>query len=173
MKTSIIPAVLLIILCQAFVGLLAWSAHQLPDQVATHFGFTGHPDRWSSRASAVMMMGGFGLGLPLLMAVFAWVVRFMPDSTVNVPHREYWLAPERRAETYAFFTRQLLWLGCLLVCFMMGLTWVTVQANTRTPVQMPSASLFTLLGVFLAGMAVWSIRFVSRFRRPPGPKSGC
>lgn len=110
-------------------------------------------------------MRGFGLGLPLLIAAISFVVRFMPVSSINLPNREYWLAPERRDATYAFFSRQLLWLACLLVCFMAGLNWLTIQANTSTPVRMPTQLFLTFLGAYLASMAVWIVNFLRRFKR--------
>jgi serine/threonine-protein kinase len=169
MKKPALPAILLVLLCLVFLGSLFWSAQQLPERVATHFGFNGYPDRWSTRSSAIALMGGFGLGLPLLMVAFAFAVRFIPDNLFNMPNREYWLAPERRQATFAFFSRQMVWLACLLVCFMAGLNWLTIQANISTPVRMPTGLLFWILGGFLAALAIWIVTFLNRFRLPkPG-----
>jgi uncharacterized membrane protein len=163
MKQSGPPAIILSLLCLGFLGFLAWSTPQLPERVATHFGLNGTPNGWMTRSSAIVFMGGFGLGLPLFMVVLSWAARFLPVSTFNIPNREYWLAPERRDATYAFFSRYLLWLACLVVCFMAGLHWLTIQANNSNPVRMPNDLFLTILGGFLVGMAVWIVNFLRHF----------
>ncbi len=166
MKTISVPATILGVLCLAFLGFLVWSAQQLPEQVATHFGIHGNPDGWMQRSTALKFMGGFGIGLPLLMVVLSFAIRFIPANLVNIPHREYWLGPERRESTYAFLSQRLIWLVCLLVCFMAGIQWVTIEANNSTPVRMPSGSFLMILGAFLAGMAVWIVGLLRHFKRP-------
>jgi uncharacterized membrane protein len=166
MKKSVaLPAYLLLILALAFVGFLAWSAPKLPEQVATHFGFSGNPDGWSQRSAALWLMGGFGLGLPLLIVAISWALPLLPVSSINMPNREYWLASERRDGTYQIIRCQMLWLACLLVCFMAGLHWLTIQANNRIPVRMPTPLFLAILGAFLAGMAVWTVLFWREFKR--------
>ncbi|MHC1768468.1 MAG: DUF1648 domain-containing protein [Verrucomicrobiia bacterium] len=88
MKRLLSPAILLCVLSLAFIALLDWSNRQLPERVATHFAFNGQPDRWSTRSSAVTLMAGFGLALPLLMVGFAFMSRFLPESSINIPNRE-------------------------------------------------------------------------------------
>lgn len=165
MKTKAIPTIILVVLCLVFLGFVSWTSQQLPERVATHFGFQGRPNGWMPKHAAVMMMGGFGLGLPLLFVALSFLIRFVPPELVNMPHREYWLAPERRHETYAFISRQLLWLSCMLVCFMAAMNWVTVEANNSTPVRMPNQQFLLILGTFLVAVAFWIIHFVRRFRR--------
>src|SRR2546427_7634657 len=41
-----------------------------------------------------------------------YVVRFLPVNSINIPNRNYWLAPERRVVTFDFLFRHLLWLAC-------------------------------------------------------------
>jgi hypothetical protein len=166
MRKSAAPLVVLAILCLAYSAFLSWSAGQLPDPVAMHFGFGGQPDRWTTRSFAVGLMRGFGLGLPLLMVVVAVAIRFLPAGSINMPNREYWLAPERRGATYDLIAGQLLWLACLQVAFLAGLQWLTITANNSNPVRLPTQLFLTLLGAFLACVAVWIVTFVRRFRRP-------
>jgi hypothetical protein len=166
MKRSALPAMLLLFLCVGFLLFLSWSSQQLPQQVATRFGFNGRPVAWMSRGSAIGVFGAFGIGLPLFLVLVSFALPLVPDRSVSMPNREYWLAPERRDLTYAYVSRQMLWLACIMVCFMTALTWLTVQANSSTPVQMPTQMFLTTFGVYLAAMAVWMLCFVRRFRRP-------
>jgi uncharacterized membrane protein len=165
MKPSAIPVVVLLVLCLAFLGFLAWTSQQLPERVATHFGMHGEPNGWTPKPSAVMMTGGFGIGLPLLFVALSILLRFLPPELMNLPHREFWLAPERRNATYAFISRQLIWLSCMLVCFIAACNWLTVQANNSTPVRMPNDQFLIVLGTFLAALIVWIVNLVRQFRR--------
>ncbi len=166
MKTMKAPAAVLASLCIIFAALLVWSATQLPDNVATHFGLHGYADKWSTRESALYLMGCLGLLLPLIPAAMSLVLRFLPVDFINIPHREYWLAPERREATYAFFSRYLLWLSCLLVCFGMGMQWLTIQAHHRFPVRLPPGALIGVLAAFLAAVCLWAAGLIRHFRLP-------
>ena len=57
-------------------------------------------------------------------------VGYVPVSFINLPHRDYWLAPERRRATSAVMLRFGLWLACLMVLFFTALYGLVVQANS-------------------------------------------
>ena len=160
------PVAVLVSLCAIFGAFLAWSATQLPDQVATHFGLSGYADKWSTRESAIILMACLGLLLPLVPAVMSFALRYLPVDFINIPHREYWLAPERREATYGFFSRYLLWLSCLLVCFVMGMHWLTIQAHHQFPVRLPPGAFVAILAGFLVAVAMWAVRLIRHFRFP-------
>jgi uncharacterized membrane protein len=88
LKTIRTPALLLGLLYLCFFGYLIVSAPQLPDRVATHFNGRGQPDGWMSRPAHLPLMAMFGLGFPLLIAGICFVIRFLPDSGLNIPHRD-------------------------------------------------------------------------------------
>ncbi|HRP07472.1 MAG TPA: SdpI family protein, partial [Gemmatimonadales bacterium] len=46
------------------------SMDRLPEQVATHWNFSGQADGWSGRGTAVFLLPGIGLVLAVLLAVF-------------------------------------------------------------------------------------------------------
>ena len=166
MKSTKAPVVVLVSLCAIFAAFLAWSSTQLPNQVATHFGLRGYADTWSSRESALYLMASLGLLLPLVPAVMSLVLRFLPVDFINIPHREYWLAPERRQATYAFFSRYLLWMSCLLVCFVMGMHWLSIQTHHRFPVRLPPGAFIGILAAFLVAVSFWAVGLIRHFRFP-------
>lgn len=53
-----------IILLQMVIGIALWE--RLPEQIATHFSFSGEPNGWSSRAFTVF-------GMPLILLALHWV----------------------------------------------------------------------------------------------------
>ena len=166
MKTIRTPAILLGLL---YLGLVLWvslSMPLLPGRVATHFGMGGRPNGWVSRDGYRVFILLFGLGMPTFTTLLGFLTRFFPAWTVNVPNREYWLAPERRSATDAHVLRHCLWLACLEVAFVGGIHYLTILANNAVPVHMPNGTFLAILGVFLASVALWIVSLVGRFRKP-------
>ena len=168
MKTLRTPAIILTALCIGFEIFLLYSTTLLPERTASHFGGDGRADGWMSRASDLLILGALGAGMPLLFLGLSLATRFMPARWVNIPHREYWLSPERRTETSTFISRQMLWMGCLMILFLAGIHCLTIQANRMTPARLPMSLFLTLLGGFLAGVGVWSVVFIRHFAKPGG-----
>ena len=102
-------------------------------------------------------------------AIEFWVSRKIasqPDTRLNLPNKEYWLAPERRAETFAYFDNFCAWYGCVflfVVVFAMGLA---MRANFDSPPRLPTGPiLFDIAGfvLFNAGAVMAMFR---RFSAP-------
>jgi hypothetical protein len=166
MKPFWVPAIIFLTLYLGFVAYVGATAELLPERAATHFGVNGRADGWMGRAEYTTFISLLGLGLPAFTAVMGLLTRFLPAQFVNIPHRDYWLAPERRPETSAYLLRQCLWLACLLVGFVGWMHYLTIVANRSTPVGMPSQMLWGGLAVFLAGLGVWIALMVAHFRKP-------
>jgi uncharacterized membrane protein len=145
-----------------------FSAGELPEQVATHFDWSGQANGWMSRAGYLTFIAVLGAGLPLFVVGLCYVIRSSPVRTVNVPHRAYWLAPERRAATFDFFFHHSLWFACLSLAFILATHYLVVQANLTEPARMPTPPLLALMGFFVAGVLLWVVSLYRRFSRPPG-----
>lgn len=168
MKTSRTPTLLLGLLYACFLCYLAFSAAQLPDRVAAHFDLAGRADGWMSRSAWLLSMLLFGFVFPLFVPALFFVLRFMPAGGFNIPHRDYWLAADRRAETFAFLFRHSLWFACAAIGFVCGIQFLTIEANRHSPAQLSTPMMCALAGCFVAGIVVWIIRMFLYFRqRPP------
>jgi TRAP-type C4-dicarboxylate transport system permease small subunit len=167
MKPVRIQIVVMLLLCAGFLGCWAWSGSQLPPRVATHFDASGQPDGWMNRESHQKFMLLFGLAFPLVMPVMFYLTRFLPPSLINIPHRNYWLAPERRRETADYLFGHGLWLGCLAVLFVTGIQYSIVLANRQTPPELPVTLMVVTLAPFVAGMLVSVVMMLRHFRRKP------
>jgi uncharacterized membrane protein len=165
MKSLLLPAIILALLYQCFLGYWAWSRSQLPERVATHFNAHGEPNGWMSRSTHQTFMLVFGLALPLFIVVLSYATRFLPPFLVNVPHRNYWLAPERRRETSNYLVLHSLWLACLAVCFVIGLQFSIVHANNQEPPHLSMPMILAVVVPFLAGTASWVLVLRRHFRR--------
>jgi hypothetical protein len=162
------PVVCLLIgLYVVLVAVAVGTESMLPARTATHFNVRGMPDGWMSRrAQTASILGGaaflvFATAGPLSLA------RYFSDSAINLPHREYWLAPGRRAETFDRLSELGLRLACLSVALMIALQVLVVRANLRSPARLLPSEGFGLVGVFLAGVGAILIVGFRTFRVVP------
>jgi uncharacterized membrane protein len=166
MKSLLIPAILLILLYQCFLGFWAWSGSQLPERVATHFNLHGEPNGRMSRSAHQKLMLVVGLAFPLMVVLLSYATRFLPSFLVNIPHRHYWLAPERRSETQKYLVRHSLRLACLMVYLAIGIQFFTVQANKQNPPHLPMSLMWAVVAPFIAGVIIYVLVLIRHFRRP-------
>jgi serine/threonine-protein kinase len=150
-----------------FTALVVFTWPQLPERVATHFGAGGEADGWMSRSGGVLGLYLSAIGVAGLVVGIMYAMRFFPRNTMNVPNRDYWFAPERRDESFAFLLRHGLWFGCLQVAFAAGLYWLIVQANLSTQPQLDSRLMGAPTVAFLTGTAAWIVTLVIHFLRKP------
>jgi hypothetical protein len=89
-----------------------------------------------------------------------------PASKINLPYKEYWLAPERRAETFASFERYFAWYACVLL-FLEALTMhLVMQVNLRTAPQLPTGLILFMISAFVLFNIVSGIAVFRRFSKP-------
>lgn len=167
MKRNVPAYAVLALLCAGYLIFIAATMSLLPERAAMHFGANGQADNWMTRAAAVTFFVIMGFATVGVFVVLSLVLQWMPNWTFNLPHRDYWLAPERRAETIAFISRQLIWIGCGMVFFFAGIYWLTILANRHTPAHLPMELFLPMLICFLLALSVWVIAFFRRFGKPP------
>lgn len=163
MKTLRTPALVLGVLYLCFFCCLATSNSHLPGRVATHFNGHGQPNGWMSRTSHLRFMAVFGLAFSLFLPALIYTTRFLPDRLYHVPHQEYWFAPERRAETMAYLFRHSLWFACLALCFVIGIHFSIIQANSLVQAHLSTLSALVLAGCFIAGTVLWGVSMIRHF----------
>jgi serine/threonine-protein kinase len=165
MKSLRTPASLFCLCYLGFLGYLAWSIPQLPEKVASHFDAAGQPNGWMTRSFYVIFIASISTVVPCLTIAIFSIMRLFRNPMINIPHREFWLAPERRNETFAYLLRHAFWFASMLVAFFAGLHFLTVQANAQQPaanLNMPA--FFAMLGCFLLGMLVWALSMLRHFQ---------
>jgi len=156
--------IFLVLLAVAAVFIGA-SSRGLPAVVASHFDASGAANGFMPRGAYLLLMLAIGVGVPLVVVVGSGRALDSPRARINLPHRDHWLAPGRREETLAFIRRQMARFGIMLVVFLCYAHWLVVRANRASPPRLPSAWFMAGLGLFLAGVLVWSLVFLRRFRR--------
>lgn len=151
----------------AFAAYVWLTATQLPDRVATHFGINGQPNGWMTRAGHAQFTILFGLLVPaFILGIFA-SIRWFGDRYINIPHKDFWLAPERRQATYDFIQRQGAFFAGLFILFLAGIHYSILSANARNPVSLPGSDVMWIAGPYLVATLAWVAIFVVHFYRKP------
>ena len=167
MMKLLLPTGILLVLYLHLVAFVLDSAGRLPERVATHFDIAGRPNGWMSRDMATDFTLGVGLFLPALTISMMALTSRIPVSFVNIPNRDYWLAPERRRETGATLLRFGLWLSCLEVLLVTVMHGLIVTANNRADgVRLDGTGIAWALGGFAVGIAFWIVLLRRRFVLP-------
>jgi RNA polymerase sigma factor (sigma-70 family) len=133
--------------------------------VASHFDFAGRPDAWMTRSQFLLWAVLVEIGFPLFFVAIGYGIRFLPVNQFtfkNIPHREHWLAPERRDEMFNCFFRNFLWIACFAALHMLAIQSLAVYANHQTPPRFPTWAAFGVGGGFLA-VVLYRLSQVNRY----------
>lgn len=79
----------------ADAAFIAATSGALPQRVATHFGAGGAANGWMPRNGCTWTMLVVRTVLPLLLFGALRQLPMCAERYVNLPHRDYWLAPGR------------------------------------------------------------------------------
>lgn len=142
------------------------SGSQLPAEVASHFDGGGRSDASMLRGTYLLLMIALADGVPAL--VWWLQCRAARRGQINIPHRDFWLAPERRSESLRFLYRHAGAMALALLTLLVGVHLLVVEAHLAGDGR-PVLD----LGAFMAGLlafvlfsALWIAMLVQRFRSP-------
>jgi uncharacterized membrane protein len=159
---------LLAVCAAAFVWV---SSTELPNVVASHFEADGYANGFTSRAAYILMMLALVVGAPVLMVLAMHFTLGRPNARINLPNREYWLAPERRPETVSYLRGHMGVFAAALMTFLCYMHWLVVRANEVQPPRLPSVWFNAGLATFILFAVLWTRTLLRRFRsRPPAER---
>jgi uncharacterized membrane protein len=139
----------------------------LPQRMASHFGASGAANGWMTKSQFLIVYAI--VLLPTLFIEFRLhrKIATTPEKNLNLPNKQYWLAPERRAATFAYFEMLFAWFGCAFLLVMVSAMGLAMRANFQSPPHMPAGPIVSVLVGFaiftVAGIAAMMRRF-SRIR---------
>lgn len=137
----------------------------LPERMASHFAASGYANGWMTKSQFLITY--IAILLPALVLEF-WLPRRIArkgGKGLNLPNKEYWLAPERRAETFAYLENFFAWYGCaflLLEVFAMGLA---MRANFQSPPRIATLPIVSAIVAFIVYNFASVIAMFRRFLR--------
>jgi hypothetical protein len=156
----------LICLAVFAVVFIIYTTRYLPDPVATHFGGDNRANGWMSRNEYLLFMLAFMLGIPALVNFTINILARKFPQSINVPNRDYWLAPVRRDESLRYLSGHGKRLGCLIVMMMLGMHYVILKANAIKPPMLPGPTFSAVLFGFALALIWWIVRLYRRFPKP-------
>ena len=151
------------------LGLLGW-AHvypQLPAVMASHFSARGIPNGWAPKPMFFLIMGiaVFVSALPGFLAPRQ--IESRPPARLNLPHKDYWLAPERREDTWRFLRAQMAWFSCAVLFVMLYGSSQAINANLPTIAHFNWQGMLYVMGGFVLFCTVWLSHFIWHFYNVP------
>jgi uncharacterized membrane protein len=157
-----------LLLLGGFTVTLGYAWTVLPERVPVHFGLSGEADRVVGRQRAVLEMGLVGYGTAALLAGTGALVRRLPLSLFNTPHKEYWARPANEPRLRQLVARDLWSVSALTMGLFIVVLLITVSV-ADDPEPRLGAGAITALVAYLAaltGYLVWS----RRHYRPEGDR---
>ena len=138
----------------------------LQNPIGSHFDAQGNIDGWMSKSQLALFYILTQIGLPLLMLGIGRLVYVLPDSMINVPRKEYWLAPERRAETLGIMETMLAWISVSTMSLLIAMFQITFMVNLGQikPTTVVLLTPTIVYSVFVIFLVVW---LCLRFNRVP------
>jgi len=135
-----------------------------PERVATHFGPSGQADGWMSRGPAAAFQTVLQVVFPwFFVAIGQWVGK-LPNAMINVPHKEYWLAPDRRQESLRWMAGMLTWVAVAMSLFLGCLGHLTYRAN-QTDQKLPLVPFLIVFTLFMAAVLGLAFSSLTRFKK--------
>ena len=167
-KGIVLPLLMLVFLSVGFVTFVHHSSPLLPEQVATHFGADGKPNGWMSRPSYLHFVTVLGLTIALAIATLAFGLGKLRSHLAASSAND--VRPVScKNRNGSWMTGDILWLACLILCFVAGTHYLTIEANRSQPVHLPAVPLAILIAGFAAGNIGWiSLFCFHRTRKIPG-----
>ena len=150
------------------VGQALWQHDRLPARVATHFGAAGEANGWMSRGAHTVWHVATVLFLAAIIQGITRVQARLPKEFINLPHRDYWFAPERAAATRSWITGAALFIGCTLMGFFIALFHLVYAANLGPPPRL-DGTVWWLAGGLAAVVVGLLAALLVKFGRIPAP----
>jgi uncharacterized membrane protein len=148
----------------AYIYVFVTSA-SLPDVAATHFNVHGEPNALSSRNSYRGFMAFLILVIPLMLAGLPILFARRWPQLLNIPNRNYWLAPERIDDTMSALGARTALLAAATIGLQCFVHRLVLAANAADRPELDQRTLLIGLGIFAAFMIGWIVSLYRRFRR--------
>jgi uncharacterized membrane protein len=149
---------IIVLLACIFETVRLWTI--TPAQMASHFDFYGNPDHFSTKQQFFSfeieaMLAVVGLGLMTQVLVQITPVEWIH---LNMPNREYWLAPEHRGEIMDRISSFMAILFGIVTLGVQAGFELAVSANLHQPVHFDARLMFMVIaGLFVSAflMIAW------------------
>lgn len=162
-----LPRLLYAFLVLACLLMMAYYYPQMPQTMAAHFAADGLPNGWQPRGTFFALMLLITASSAVVTFFAPWQIASKSNDRINLPNKQYWLAPERREQTMQSIAAMMGWFGCGLLFALISGTYLAIRANLAADHRFNSEIMLTVLGLFFGGLVSLIVGFVRRFQRIP------
>ena len=137
----------------------------LPDLVPSHFDGNGQVDGHMGRDAFCLTMGLINLSVLIGLPVLGMLMKYIPNSLINMPNKEYWLAGDRREtslKTNADFLTAIGWMTSWLFIAIFQLSGL-VAIKARETI---NPEFFFVMAIFLIAVVTTTVVLMMKFRMP-------
>lgn len=138
----------------------------LPDRMAIHFNAFGQADGWGYKRQFFIFYGAIAAVMSLLFWGLPLLIRLVPEALINLPNKDYWLAPERKKQTLDRLSDQMLFTGCMALLLLDGILFLVIKTNLSATPVLQAEWMWGLIVAFIASNVVWTVNLIRSFRRP-------
>lgn len=140
---------------------------QLPAVVASHFDAHGNANGWQTKQAFFGVFAGATALAAFLVFLVPVLIAIVPPQYVNLPNKNYWLAPERLAGVHQFLSGWFAWFGCGVYVVIVLAFDYAVKWNLGPTEHLDPERFLYVLAAFSVFTLVWIIRMMLRFSRIP------
>lgn len=154
---------ILYLLIGVFLAQIVYYYPNLPETVASHFNGFGEPDGWMARQNFVIFEGVLLLIIIFEFTLLPFAIEKMPNSLINLPNKDYWLAAERREATFGTIRSYFEWFSIALLSLFIAVNQLVFRANINRE-NLLSTEIWMIIGAFSIFTIIWLIKFIRQFR---------
>lgn len=142
---------------------------KLPAVVPSHFDGTGQANGWMSKFGFYLLMGSLQALLLVGTPMLGRLIKNLPDSMLNIPNKDYWLAPERREGTLDLNSCFLGTVGWLTSWLFIAIFHISALVATEQQASV-NPQLYWAIGIYVVTLFLATTRLLWRFRFPAGER---
>lgn len=136
----------------------------MPTKMASHFGPSGQADGWMPKDAFMIMNASLLLFTAVLLGNIGNRLQSFPNDSINLPNREYWLAPEQRGQTFRVIHGYFLWFAAATNILLAAIIHLVYRANL-SPLPSLGSLTWVILGAYLVYVLCWTVSLTRHFKR--------
>jgi uncharacterized membrane protein len=144
---------------------IAFYYPQLPERVASHFGPNGVADGWMPKEAFAIFYVALMAFMAAIFGGISALLRHTPNDLINLPNKEYWLAPERREETIRGITESMASFGVATTVLLIAVMQSVILANINGTIRLGNVVGYYLVA-YLAYTLIWTVNLIRRYSVP-------
>lgn len=160
------PKLLYGVLLIVLVTMMSLTLETLPDPFVTHFNSANEADRWMTHTQYWLTQALISIGTPAIIVVLLSFSTRLPSYLINLPNKDYWLHPDRQAQTQQKTVTLAWWMACILIAFAIGIHYNLVLANQSAPPALNGKVLAATIGGFALALVLWLKQLKHMFAVP-------